>query len=178
MTNEVWRVVEDYPNYSVSNLGRVRRDKPGLGTYPGRILKTHRNARGYHLAYMCWDGKRRGVILSRIVCIAFHGRPPAEDSQVDHLDFDTSNNRADNLEWVSPDENHRRRFAAGRGLAGERNNRAKLTEEQAREIKARCANGESFSVVASDYGVSGWTASQIASGRRWGHLTLDHRNAD
>lgn len=175
MSDEVWKVIEDYPYYSVSNMGRVRRDKSGSGTYSGRVIKSHPDWRGYHLVYLCWDGNQRGVSLHRLVCTAFHGRPEGDKTQVDHIDFDISNNRADNLEWVSCLENFRRRKAAGRSAKGEAHPSAKITESQAMEIKRRCADGEKYSVVAPDYGISPWTASQIAKGQLWKHLGITER---
>lgn len=54
---------------------------------------------------------------------------------------------------------------------GSRHPKAKLTEDQVREIKRRLANGEQQKVIAKDYGVSPTSIRAIAIGRNWGHVT-------
>lgn len=43
--------------------------------------------------------------VHRIVCSAFHGRPPEDSYVVDHIDTNRANNRPDNLRWVTRLEN-------------------------------------------------------------------------
>ena len=45
--NEEWRVVDGFPMYKVSNMGRVRSFHKG-----GRILKTQVGSHGYVSAYI------------------------------------------------------------------------------------------------------------------------------
>jgi len=40
-------------------------------------------------------------VVHRIVAFAFLGSPPSENNVVDHIDTDRSNNRAENLRWVT-----------------------------------------------------------------------------
>jgi hypothetical protein len=42
--------------------------------------------------------------VHQIVALAFHGIPK-EGQQVNHIDGNTLNNRADNLEWVTAEDN-------------------------------------------------------------------------
>ena len=52
------------------------------------------------------DGQSiKTVGLHRIVCMAFHGLPTAQRPHVNHKNGVTSDNRAENLEWVSRSEN-------------------------------------------------------------------------
>ena len=46
-----------------------------------------------------------GVSIHRIVCCAFHGRPPTDHHVVDHIDTNRANNRPENLRWVTRLEN-------------------------------------------------------------------------
>lgn len=92
-------------DYEVSSLGRVRRIKTG------RLLSLA-TAKGYHKSYpMVWV-KRRGkksatAFVHHLVAEAFLGERPAR-AYIDHKDSDPKNNRADNLEYVTPKENQRR----------------------------------------------------------------------
>jgi len=55
-----------------------------------------------------------------------------------------------------------------------RGRNAKLSREQADEIKRRRAAGEKLEAIAADYGVSGAMVSFIASGRSWGSQDKPH----
>jgi hypothetical protein len=62
-------------------------------------------------------------------------------------------------------------MAKGRWPAqGERNVRAKLTDQTAREIRDRVAGGESQRSVARRYGVSQATVHYVARRKHWSHL--------
>lgn len=59
-----------------------------------------------------------------------------------------------------------------RSLFGERNNDAKLTEVQAREIKSLVSEHRGgYAQIAARYGVTPGAVSHIANGRTWKHLT-------
>ena len=49
---------------------------------------------------------------------------------------------------------------------------AKLTEEQVRDIRARCSK-DRVTDIARDYNVSQWTISSIKHNRTWKHVTVD-----
>ena len=80
----------------VSNLGRVR-------TAFGIITKGSEHPSGYRLASVNGTGRDK---VHRLVAKAFLPPPPSDKhTQVNHKDGDRANNRADNLEWVTPSEN-------------------------------------------------------------------------
>ena len=107
--DEEWRPVpgaEGY--YSVSSLGRVRSEPlphPCVGRQRGRVLKLSRDSKGYLIFKLCLPGERgRTTKAHRAVAAAFLG-PPAGDAQVNHRNGDKSDNRPENLEYVSCREN-------------------------------------------------------------------------
>jgi hypothetical protein len=59
------------------------------------------------------------------------------------------------------------RMARGRYGHGETNGRAKLTEPDVAQIRARRANGERLKAIASDFNVSDVLVSLIARGKNW-----------
>ena len=40
-----------------------------------------------------------------LMCTAFHGEKPSPGHEVDHIDLDPTNNRPDNLRWLTHKEN-------------------------------------------------------------------------
>ena len=92
---EEWREVqlECGASRSVSNLGRVR-------TAIGIIHEGCDLGGGGYLRVQI-NGKHHYV--HRLVALAFLGPPPSENhTMVMHIDSNPANNRADNLEWVTP----------------------------------------------------------------------------
>ena len=106
--NEVWRDVEDYPNYQVSNLGKVRNVKTH------RILSAGYTKNGYQfVALSKSDGKPKYYLIHRLVAYAFIPIPQTylnkgyskETLQVDHIDENKQNNSVANLQWLTIKEN-------------------------------------------------------------------------
>ena len=97
LENEVWKQIEDSESY-VSNLGRVKLkiDKnPNYGT----LIKS-----GYRNTKIYINGKHKSFLVHRLVALTFipnHFDKPV----VNHIDENRSNNKLDNLEWVTYSEN-------------------------------------------------------------------------
>ena len=112
MEQVTWRPIAGYEGrYEVSNDGKVRSmdiyvncrgGKTRLSK--GRIKPTYANNRGYLMVSLCKDNTTTRYLVHRLVAQAFvpntHIKP-----QVNHIDGDNTNNRADNLEWVTDNEN-------------------------------------------------------------------------
>ena len=92
---EEWRVIKDYPNYEVSNLGRLRRgNKYFVGwVEPG----------GYVRVTLTKDKITKNFRLHRIVAEAFIPNPENKP-EVNHLGTKTDN-RVCMLEWATKSEN-------------------------------------------------------------------------
>ena len=109
---EIWKDVVGYGGaYQVSNYGNVRNAK-------GNILKPQPRRHGY-LSVWLYGGEhlkeRNGKAFSihRIVADAFLPNPD-NLLEVNHIDENKQNNRADNLEWCSHKDN------SNHGTRGER----------------------------------------------------------
>lgn len=132
MEEEIWKDVEGYEGlYQVSNLGRVKSLE--------RYQKNHNKLqyRKEHIMPLLFDSKhqyqqvclcKNGVavkyLIHRLVALAFipnlYGK-----KEVNHIDGNKQNNRADNLEWCTRSENikhaHRIGLADNSRLASKRN---------------------------------------------------------
>ena len=53
---------------------------------------------------------------------------------------------------------------------GTENGRAKLTDEQVKEIHERANSGEKGRALAAEYGISTSVVSKIKRGQQWTHL--------
>lgn len=95
---EIWRKIDEYPDYCVSNLGRVKSYR-----YPskGKILKGKIDKDGYQRILLYSEpGVRKMLAVHRLVAQAFIPNPHNYPI-INHKDEDKGNNRADNLEWCT-----------------------------------------------------------------------------
>ena len=122
---EQWKTINGYPNYQISNLGRVKRIEHYIERPTGRNknmkMKCYYEERiknkffkgGNTKSYYCTKlidskGKLRTVCIHRLVAEAFVDNPRGLN-EVDHIDRNSFNNRADNLRWCTRSENIRNR---------------------------------------------------------------------
>jgi transposase len=128
---------------------------------------------GYKTVHVEVEGKGKRFTVHKLVALTFIQNPHGY-SCIDHLDSDKLNNCADNLEWVTQKENIRRCIEKGRfpSKKGELGSKAKLTEDQVKEIYQRMSRGESTANLANEFGVKYNAIKAIYSGVNWSHLGL------
>lgn len=172
--SETWKVVENFEGlYEVSNIGRIR-SKKRQGSQGGVLVNTP-NGTGYYM--MRFQDRSRGLyvaeLVHRVVAKAFIPNPENKP-QVNHINSIRTDNRVENLEWVTNLENVRHSQAAGRfNHLGENNNSAKLTEKQVVEIKLLIKEGNfKDRYIGEIYGVSRENIRDIRLGKLWKHVSL------
>jgi DNA-binding XRE family transcriptional regulator len=163
MHKESWRDVFGYDGvYQVSNLGRVRNKHK-------KILTHWVSEDGYHsVTLVDKDSGRKNWRVHRLVGLCFVPIYSLERDQINHIDGNKWNNVAENLEWCNNSENqlHRYRVLKTGALYGVMNNRAKLTEQQTKEVKAKYQTGEyTQKQLAEEYNVTQSTISQIVTNK-------------
>lgn len=159
---EHWKRIGE-TNYYVSNCGQVA----SVFREKWRVLKASRASHGYLQVGI--HGRARRV--HTVVAEEFLGPPPTPRHEVNHKDGDKSNNHADNLEWVTHQENIDHIFdvlgTRKRKMAGPkaRSCAFKLTAGQVKTIMERLESGESQTAIANDMPVGQSHISRIARGR-------------
>lgn len=100
---ELWAATP-YENYEVSNFGKVRAVKWGLGGYPIAEPREHKNnptKKGYLRVMLCIGGQQKNVSLALLVAEAFIGARPSPQHIVSYRDGDKTNCNSTNLFWAT-----------------------------------------------------------------------------
>lgn len=81
--------------YSISSLGNVRNDRTG------KLLKLSINEQGYYRVCL----NRKTALVHRLVGFAFVEGYSEERCHIDHINTIRTDNRVENLRWVTRTEN-------------------------------------------------------------------------
>lgn len=106
--DEIWKEIQGYEwLYEVSNLGNVRsveRDvwdsRNGIRRRKSVLLKQYTGVNGYMRVGLSRDAVLKTFLVHRLVGFAFIENPN-NYPQINHKDFNRSNNHVSNLEWVT-----------------------------------------------------------------------------
>jgi len=153
MVEDTFKAIRGYEGlYAVSSDGRIK-SLSRTKLCGGRVLKVqekllslHRTTSGYVMVHLCRENKRRMIEVHRLVAMAWLGLPDGVRTTVNHINGVKTDNRADNLEWVTTAENISHAVATGlRNSSGEANPKAKLTAESVRLMRDLADAGVSTS---------------------------------
>lgn len=169
---ENWKPIQGFEGvYDVSDLGRIRSYKNynhGLKKEP-TVLRLSLNNSGYPHVGLLFEGKRLQKTVHRLVAEAFLPNPHGH-AEIDHKNGNKTDNRVENLEWVSRTENQVRAWQSGLKvpLKRERNPASKLTVAKAKEIKELYATGKyTTRQLGEMYGVSKTAVGFVLRGETW-----------
>lgn len=166
LSGEKWADIPDYEGlYEVSIEGLVRNKRSG------RILKPNYLKNGYTVTQLSKNDERKYYLTHRLVLTVFVSPPPFEKAQCNHKNGIRDDNRLENLEWVTASQNQLYSYAMfGRDTRGEKNSRAKLTEEQIKEIRALLQQRVAQRLIAEQFKISQSLVSAINVRKSWGHI--------
>ena len=115
MEQEIWKDIPGYEGlYQVSSLGRVKsvsrvvvgKDNK-IHTLKERILKPQDEHNGYLIVGLCKNGVAKMTLVHRLVAEAFISNVDLFATTVNHKNEIKTDNRVDNLEWMSGADNTR-----------------------------------------------------------------------
>lgn len=104
---EIWKKIEEYPNYQISSIGRVKATKYYSNIhkkYYDRelIMKEKTNSHGYKfISFGCGKrGNKKNIAIHRLAAEAFIPNPN-NYKEINHIDGNKNNNKVENLEWCN-----------------------------------------------------------------------------
>jgi len=158
MHEEQWIQSMDFPNYEVSDTGKIRRLKNQ------RELKVATNSSSYVVARIYYNKKKYTKMISRMIWESFNECKCKET--IDHIDRDKTNNNLSNLRCISHKENSLNR--------SEHHNNYKLSDDIKREIINKIKNeGVSTVKIWKQYGVPTNYMSVILKRGSWNKFLDD-----
>ena len=174
---EKWKIIEGFPKYLISNKGRIK------------ILSTLEDKKVFvkddgYIATTLVNGKQSYKYVHRLVAEAFvknkHNKP-----QVNHINGIKGDNRAENLEWVTPSENIRHAIDTGllkykkkeeeikksKYSKGEKISSSKLSPEEVIEIRVLWEYREYKQTELADmFNVDPRTINDVITRKQWKHI--------
>lgn len=169
---ERWLAVPDFADYEVSDGGRVRR-VVAKERAPAKVLRQFDDGYGYRRLVLRRDGRSVSIKAHRLVALAFIRNPNALP-QVNHKNGVRSDNRVENLEWVTNQGNARHAIDVldhrPTVQRGESNGCAKVTADTVQEMRAMRSGGMTFKAIGERVGITKQGAWAACTGKNWGHL--------
>lgn len=157
---EVWKTIEGFERYEISNLGRVK------SNFANKIMKPHKMPNGYERVSLTNGFKFYGFYVHRLVAIAFIYNPENK-SNVNHINSIRNDNRLENLEWTTPKENTRHSMIYGNNKQdGELHPNSKLLNSDIKDILENKDNVTQRK-LALKYNVSTATICNIVNKKTW-----------
>ena len=168
MEQEIWVSVKGFEGrYEVSNYGRIKILNSRYRRHSDIVFT--RIVRGYETVGLTYNGKSKHTMVHRLIAQAFIPNPENKPC-VNHINGIKTDNRIENLEWVTYSENTKHAVNTGllKGPCGEKNGGTILSNEQAIEIYNSTDTSASLSLK---YGVTKWVINSIRKGERWNSVT-------
>jgi hypothetical protein len=173
-----WRDIPGYEGiYQISSNGDVIRLAGSPKCKKTRPIKAFVSTGGYVVVALTRNSKPRSLGVHRLVCWAFLGEQG--DLWVNHKNGVKTDNRLENLEYVTPAENAQHAYDMGLqpSRRGEANFHASLTEDKVwaiRMIAAHCLDGfpGGRKNLAKLFGISKTALANVLSGESWQHVEV------
>jgi hypothetical protein len=198
--NELWKKIKDYPNYLVSNTGKVKCLSYGKAKKEAD-LKLTKDKSGHLVCNLTNSLDRKTYRADIIVLETFS---PIEHPEIEleqepfHIDGDKVNNHVSNLSWITkifkpidPNDKRRRKGKLHHKFGvktpdltrvkmalnhnkDKTHPNYKLTDKQVFEIKKRRYEGDDLETLAIEFKQSIANISYITTGRRRKKIAIEY----
>ena len=181
---EIFKTIALFPDYEVSNYGRVKTKsrmvrythsvtkKEHFRITEKRFLKVHfNNVTGYKFCQLYLNKKMYNITIHRLVATTFIINSLEADF-INHKDGNKHNNEIDNLEWCTNLYNHEHATQTGLKAKGESIGSSKLNDKSVHAIKYFLNKGYSHTELSIAFDISRATISLISKNKLWRHVSL------
>lgn len=183
LINEIWKNIDGYEGYQISNFGRVKSlakewvtggHKNIVRKKTETMMSVHLNNWGYKWLRLSKNGKKSTFFIHIGVAKTFVHNP-SNKPQVNHINGDKTCNYYLNLEWVTISENTQHAYDIGlaKGAQGEKSGSAKLTDSDIRliRLKAKKESSSGYQArLAQEFNVASSIISRIINNKIWKHI--------
>lgn len=163
--------------FEVSDIGRVRSiDRPdAIGRRrKGKLISPQIVAGGYVQVTIKHNFITYHPLAHTLVAFAFLPPPPSEYGRhkiaINHINGVKTDNRPNNLEWVTYRQNSEHASRAGLMLIGENNPNSRMTEIDVRKMRKLHADGVAIRKLARDFGYSRFAIKLACDRITWKHI--------
>ncbi len=186
LENEVWKTINEYPKYQVSNFGRVKSFYKHNGTNI-RILKPYQGKDGRLYVTLCQNKIIKKRYIHILIFETFNNYKLKFNECVHHIDFDYKNNYYLNLMKMTKfehlcfhnkyriisDETKRKVSEHHSYQKGTSNNNSKLITQDVIQIKLLLLNNKiTQRRISNIFEVDYRTISSIKIGTTWSHIKI------
>lgn len=179
---EKFRTIPSFPDYEVSNYGRVRTSsrmvrythsftkEEHFRQTEERLLKVQYNKRtGYKFHQLYRDKKMYNKTIHSLVAEAFIKSEIGKDF-INHKDGNKHNNTVKNLERCTNEYNHAHATATGLKAKGTDTGTSKLNEIAVCAIKRMLSDGIPHPKISQYFNISRPTVTMINTKKIWKHV--------
>mgnify|MGYP003636541207 CR=1 FL=1 len=160
--------IPNWPEYTISTSGEVRRVVGACGAVVGKTLKWTILKNGYAKVALCRDSCRKEYLVHRLVALTYIGN--AKGLDVCHFDGNKLNNNIENLRIDTRKGNMADQIRMGKTPKGEKCGSNKYSSEFVKSIKNKLTNGVSVTFLHNETGIPRPTLYGIKSGATWAWL--------
>lgn len=159
----------NFPGYFFTTNGEI------ISKQNKRPMKPGYRGKGYSGTVLVNTiGKRVTVSVHRVLAEVFIEKPSILHNQINHKNGIKTDNRIENLEWVTQSQNirHKLDVLKKKNLKLQDHPRALFTDKDIKTIKILlkdCKYGD-VARIAKQYGVHSSTISKIKMGKNWGEI--------
>lgn len=181
LEGEIWKdVVGCEGFYMISNMARVKSTYKKSANkitikvlYKDSVVKQYLSTWGYPIVNLSTDVMRGQKSVHRMMAIAFIPNPDNKPC-VNHINGIKTDNRIENLEWVTYKENTKHAIRIGLCKIGQDRTQSKLTDEKVLAIKRlfRLNPSTNKRAISRKLNLSQNAISNIYHGKSWTHINI------